>query len=325
MINDTLHNAAASTVRLVIPAVLLLFFSSCAPTTTQYPPAAESNKLALDPAPLPRYQVGTTFVYSNGTWETVAEVESDEVVWVNHRNDRSAGSPDFTYKRSRWQTRDRHGSRAFSQTTFLLEDATTTLWPLKPGNTTRFDEYGRWYTESGDERRYDTYWSCQVLGTERVSVAAGDFDTWKITCRRYPDRFSTARKTREYRTWYYAPSINHWVVEERDYNGYRENRRIELAAVLPDLGHYTALEEHIASLRKQFQNTLESGRRETTVVWKDRQERLEVSLTPKRTFRDEIGGFCRQYQQVIVQTEHTYQYPGIACRSDDGLWRVPRR
>ncbi|MCG6929397.1 MAG: hypothetical protein LJE64_02480 [Desulfofustis sp.] len=50
-----------------------------------------------------------------------------------------------------------------------------------------------------------------------------------------------------------------------------------------------------------------------------------MSLTSKQTFRDEMGGFCRQYQQVIVQTQQACEYPGIACRNDDGMWRVPRR
>lgn len=304
---------------------LVFLVSSCASTAPTNMTPTESNKLGLEPAPLPRYQVGTKFVYSNGTWETVAGVTNNEVEWINHRNNQSAGTADFTYKRSRWQTRDRHGQRQFSQADFILGEMTTTLWPLKPGNKTRYDEIGTWYTESGAERNYDNYWSCEVLGTEKVSVAAGDFDTWKITCKRYPNKFRSTSKTREYRTWYYAPSINHWVVEERDYNGYRENRRKELAAVLPDLSNYTNREGELVSIKKQFQNTLESAGRENTNIWKNSDNKLIVGITPKRAFRDVNGGICRQYEQVFTEAGTVYEYPGIACRNDKGRWIVPRR
>lgn len=304
---------------------LLFFISSCATTTTKNSILSESNKLGLEPAPLPQYKVGTKFVYSNGTWETVASINGNEVAWTNHRKNKSMGTSDFTYKRSQWQTKDRYGRRQFNQAEFLLGEMTTTLWPLKPGNKTRFDENGTWHTESGTERNYDNYWSCEVLGTERVRVAAGDFDTWKITCKRYPNKFRSTSKTREYRTWYYAPSINHWVLEERNYNGYRENRRKELAAVLPDLGNYTTQEEDIVSIKKHFQNTLEANQKEDTNIWKSSKNQLIVGMTPKRTFRDINGDICRQYHQVIAQTEFTSEYPGIACRSDEGRWRVPRR
>lgn len=319
------HKKELSAQKFIYLAVLLLLVPSCVSTTTQQAAITDANELDLETAPVPQYKVGTKFVYSNGTWETVAEVNDDQVVWINHRNDESVGSPDFTYKRSQWKTRDRQGMRGFNQAEFLLGETTTTLWPLKKGNKTRFEEYGTWYTESGEERNYDNYWSCEVLGTERVSVVAGDFDTWKITCKRYPNKYRTTSRTREYRTWYYAPSINHWVLEERDYNGSRENRRTELAAVLPDLHNYTPDEEDIVSLRKQFQNTLESNKKEDSTIWKKAQNQLMVSMTPKSTFRDVNGDICRQYRQVIVQTEFAYEYPGIACRSDEGRWRVPRR
>ena len=68
---------------------------------------------ANDGVPLPDYQEGTTFVYSNGRSETVHEVTPDRVTWQNHRGYISAGSPDFTYRRTAWQTRTRSGTRSF--------------------------------------------------------------------------------------------------------------------------------------------------------------------------------------------------------------------
>jgi hypothetical protein len=324
MITAETGNLARITKLLLIGA-LLLSLSSCAATSNQGTSSPAANQLGLAPAPLPHYQVGTKFVYSNGTWETVTRIGPEGVTWKNHRGNESTGQPDFTYKRHTWQTRDRRGNREHRQTEFWLGEKTTTLWPLQVGNKTRFDEFGRWFNSSGGTRNYDSYWSCEVEGSERISVVAGDFDTWKITCKRYPNRFRSTSKTREYRTWYYAPSINHWVLEERDYNGYRKNRRKELAAILPDLGSFTEKDEDVVSLKKQFQNTLESSKRGTTDIWENPREQLFVSMTPKKLFRLGNGDVCRQYHQVIGDAGYTFEFPGIACRNGNGRWVVPRR
>lgn len=306
-------------------AVVFSFVTSCTAKYSQESSTISPNTLGLIPAPLPHYIVGTKFVYSNGTWETVTQVGPDGITWKNHRGNESIGLSDFTYKRHTWQTKDRRGNRKYNQTKFWFEEMTTTLWPLQVGNKIRFDEYGSWSDSSGMNRSYDSYWSCKVEGTERVNVVAGEFDTWKITCKRYPNSYRSTSKTREYRTWYYAPSVNHWVLEVRDYNGYRENRRKELAAILPDLRSFTEKDDDAVSLKKQFQNTLEVSQKGIPNIWENQREQIFVSMTPKKLFRLENGDVCRQYYQVIGDAGFTYEYPGIACRNDKGRWVVPRR
>ena len=301
--------------------VLLLLF--CAPVLSQA--AANANSLGLKPAPLPKYLAGNTYVYSNGTWETVIKVSPEGITWRNYRDAISTTTPDFTYKSYKWQTTDRYGFRQFEQTRFLMSPPTSSLWPLQVGNKTRFDEKGRWFDQQGVEHRYESFWICEVKGTERVSVGAGDFDTWKITCRRYPDKFRATSKTREYRTWYYAPAVNHWVLEERDYNGYRPNRSTELVAVLPDLQTFTAQESDIFAIQKQFQNALESNMIEDTNVWENFQQQLVIGVTPLKSFKHSSGTICRQYRQVLAKDGIAHEFPGIACRSDNGRWEVPRR
>lgn len=286
---------------------------------------AQDSPPGLKSAPLPKYRAGTKFVYSNGTWETVLKVSSEGITWKNHRNSISTGSPDFTYKRFKWQVKDRYGYRDFEQTRFLLAPRTTTLWPLAVGNKTRFDENGRWFDELEYEHQYDSFWSCRVTGTEKVSVGAGEFDTWKITCKRFPDKFKSTSKVREYRTWYYAPSINHWVLETIDYNGYRENRRKELVAILPDLQTFTADRNDILLVQKQFQNALESNQNGKTNVWENFQQQLVIGVTPVKSYKNSSGGICRQYNQIIAKEGLPYEYPGIACRTPEGRWEVPRR
>ncbi len=301
-------------------SIILVLFS-----TTVSISSADANALDLKPATLPKYQPGNTYVYSNGTWETAIEVSPEGIVWRNHRGWMSTGSADFTYKRFKWETTSRYGYRQFNQTRFLITPPTTSLWPLQVGNRTRFDELGRWFDQQLIEHRYDSFWSCEVLGTERVSIAAGDFDTWKITCKRYPDKFRAVSKTREYRTWYYAPALNHWVIEERDYNGYRENQRKELIAILPDLQTFSSDKDDISAVQKQFQNALEFSPSGEASVWENFDQQLVIGVTPVRTLKHSSGHICRQYRQVLAKEGLAYEYPGIACRSESGRWSVPRR
>jgi surface antigen len=206
-----------------------------------------------------------------------------------------------------------------------MSPPTPSIWPLEVGKKTRFDEIGRWFDEYGLEHRYDSFWSCEVKGTERISVGAGDFDTWKITCRRYPDKFRATSKTREYRTWYYAPAVNHWVKEERDYNGYRENRMKELVAVLPDLQTFTTDDNDILAIQKQFQNALEANQIGDTNVWENFDQQLVIGVTPVQSYKHPNGGICRQYLQVLAKDGFPFEFPGIACRNGRNRWTVPRR
>ena len=287
--------------------------------------AGQGNVLGLKTTPLPKYRAGTTYVFSDGSWETVIKVSREGITWRNHRGSISTGTPDFIHKRFKWQSKDRYGYREFKQTTFLMSPPTGSIWPLEVGKKTRFDENGRWFDELGLEHRYDSYWSCEVRGTEKVTVGAGDFDTWKITCKRYPNKFRATSKTREYRTWYYAPAVNHWVKEERDYNGYRENRMKELVAVLPDLQTFTTDENDILAIQKQFQNALEQNQIGDTNVWENFDQQLVIGVTPVKSFKHPGGGICRQYLQVLAKEGLPYEFPGIACRTGRGRWSIPRR
>jgi len=309
----------------ILKLVLLLILAGCSVPGGHTDSAMNTTIPHMNTAPLPHYQVGTKFIYSNGTWEKVVETGPDWVKWVNQNKNISTGSPDITYKRTNWQTSRRQGSRTFNQVKYWLGTPASTLWPLAAGNVTTFDESGIWYAEDGEEHRYNSFWRCKVEGTETVSVAAGDFETWKITCARYPDNLRyPGSRAREYRTWNYAPVIGHWVLEIRDYNGFKSNRRKELIAVVPDLNAVTSDEDEIRQVRKQFQNVLEGRRKNMPYILAGAKSDLAVTITPKKTFRRTGGAVCRQYVQNITVEGSDHDYFGIACRGPGGGWRIPR-
>ena len=87
------------------------------------------------------------------------------------------------------------------------------------------------------------------------------------------------------------------------YNGYRENRRKELAAVLPDVSTFIVQEVDAVSIKKQFQNTLEANQKEYTATWVDSQGQLLVSITPKGLFRIGNGLFAVSITKYLPKQE----------------------
>ena len=125
----------------------------------------------LNAVPLPTYGEGTTFVYSDGTWELVMDASAETVTWKDHRNSISSGSRDFTRRRTKWQTKNRSGTRQYGPRGDLIVKSDITLWPLQVGNTANYSETGIWTDKDGAETNYQSLWSCEVAGTERRGQA----------------------------------------------------------------------------------------------------------------------------------------------------------
>lgn len=275
--------------------------------------------------PLPAYLAGTTYVYSNGSWETVQAATPQTVTWVDHRGHRSTGSPDFTYRRSAWETRTRSGERIFRPRKGWSGDALlATVWPLAPGKTARYIESGIWRDEAGREHRYETYWRVEVAGREKIGVKAGRFDAWKIVGRRFSTggAFRSSR-LREIRTWYYAPAAGHYVKLERHYLGRRPDRTTELLAVIPPVDHLDPAARK--SVHTSFQQALEEKQSGAALRWRHEELGLAGATTPTATFKLASGDFCRQYVQELNRPDSEQVFYGLACRTEAGRWEVPRR
>lgn len=272
----------------------------------------------LTPAPLPSYTEGTKYIYSNNTWEMVTAATPDMVSWVDHRGKVSSGSPDFIFRRAKWQTKKREGKREFQQRRgFFLGDAIT-LWPLRKGNSYSYTEFGSWSEKDGPEKSYLAKWTCEVVGTETVFVVAGEFDTWKILCRRY----NSASRLREVKTWYYAPAVGHYVLSTSQYRYRKASRRLELVAVLPDQKSLSTKVQR--KMKTSFQQAMEFKKSGISVPWSDSSSDMFGKTTPTGTFQLENGTFCRRYVQSLNLPEGKRTYYGIACRDSRGEWLIPR-
>lgn len=293
---------------IILILAILLLAGGCATS----PPQVPAPNLA--PAPLPTYKEGTTYVYSNGSWERVIDTMPDAVSWESDRGSVSTGSPDFTYKRASWKSGNRQRSREFTPRNDIVATPPTSLWPLRVGNVAGYIERSTRIEEGKPDKKNQVIWRCEVSGTERVSVMAGEFDTYQINCER-----KAGRQTMEVKTWSYAPEVDHYVrVSSRYYNN-RPPRQKELLAVIPPIKKLSVAKR--IRIDQRFQKTMEDNKSGQAYSWSS--EGLNVQITPVDTFRIKNGTYCRRYVQKMSLPDGNDTFYGMACRDSNGAWVIP--
>ncbi|MCG8508771.1 MAG: hypothetical protein MI741_06035 [Rhodospirillales bacterium] len=148
-----------------------------------------------------------------------------------------------------------------------------------------------------------------------MSVPAGRFDIYRVRCKS-----GSRPEPVHQRIWYYAPDLGHYVlyIYKRDR---KTRRRHELIAVLPPFAdHSTEMRD---AVRRIFQESLENSPSGTPVVSEIDGDSASVAVFPTMTFRNEKGEFCRNYVQVFAFAKGSSRFPGLACREEDGVWRIP--
>lgn len=264
----------------------------------------------LPPATVPRYAVGEAFTYDDKRTDTVIAAKGDLVTWRSDRGIINRQSHDFLLPPVSWQTRTRR-SRA------KITANTGTLWPLKIGNKVRFDVSRVISGNDGSPiRELSQSWQCVVEGTERLTVAAGSFDTYKIPCFRYTANTSNWRQTR---TYYYAPEIGHYVVRE-DIHINRPSKRRELVSI--GFNSRVLAKSDQTSLIRTFRDTMNKNRDYAGRAWKSADGKISATLTPKRTFRNVRGTTCRDYTSAYHLGVQTRTNNKRACKQADGQWKV---
>ncbi len=269
----------------------------------------------LAPAPLPRYQVGDRVVYDNNHWEEVVATKGDSVSWRRDSGTEYTASRDFVlpyldrqsgFKASRWET----------------EVTADDLWPLRSGEHKLVYRSYR-YEESlvadasapSEPRPVDIV--CKSAGTARVSVAGGEFDTYRVVC----DRFRFARGWQRYREWYYAPSVGHYVlrVDYSSQGGFRNS--LELVAFLPAMP--SASDQWREGADRHLQQVLGNTASGTAVASEHGGDaKLRLVTTPLNTLRSRDGVYCRNFSQVLGSGSAARSRYGIACL-EAGVWRIP--
>lgn len=67
---------------------------------------------------------------------------------------------------------------------------------------------------------------------------------------------------------------------------------------------------------------LESAPAGQTITWNNPDSGHYGNVTPTRTWQDQSGAYCREYQQTIFVGGQSQSGYGRACRQPDGSWQV---
>jgi hypothetical protein len=260
----------------------------------------------------PRYELGNTFVYSDGRVETIVGVSGDKIRWQSNRGTIFTTYRDFVLPLASWVSAGERGQT-------ILGAQRETLWPLEPGKKNSFSVRTIVQISDRPDNISDTVeqWHCQVEQVEKISVVAGTFDTLKVVCRRSA-RESLPQLTR---VWYYAPRVGHYVRMNDFYEAEEQDRHVELVAIQPGGNDWPPAAR--AGLGWALQHALESMSSEEQIEWSSSAIETRVTIKPYARFERGDGKTCRNFVQIWVGKRIRHNYPGTACRGAEGRWQVP--
>ena len=169
---------------------------------------------AMAPAPLPAFYEGDKYYYSNGSRDQVVSVNGETLNMISRSKRKLANFRNFILPPPYVEgTKGEYYKES--------DVPTNALWPLTIGAKTQFETKGRTVTKpSGNVSEYYQRWQCEVEGTERVRVLAGEFDTYRVKCQ----RFSTKGRWWQNRTWNYAPDLGAYVLRRDFYKSGAKSR-----------------------------------------------------------------------------------------------------
>ncbi|MDH3230559.1 MAG: peptidoglycan-binding protein [Alphaproteobacteria bacterium] len=261
----------------------------------------------------PVYEVGDAFAYSDGRVETVLRVGSDRVWWRTRAGDNQTAHRNFILPRIAWQT----GAGSGEATVGLDADD---AWPSTRRKAISFGVSVFWTPAEapGTAIKTTETWGCRRKARERVSVAAGTFETIPVVCKRSNPRPGTWHT----RVWYYAPAVRHYVRRDDLLDGVEGVHRVELVAIRP--GGHDWPPAVRAGLEQGVQDMLENGKIGTESRWGSTAvgEAFVIKATGEVDRPDGVP--CRTFVLVRSQAPNPRAYPAVACRSKDSdPWLVP--
>ncbi len=290
--------------------MLPLFLAGCAVTTPEYPAGRLSEKPGM-----PGYQIGDTFIFSDGTVEKVVALHGDRIDWESRGGSfRYSTYPNFILPKRSWETERRKVVVEYSGDTGLL-------WPLQEGQSGYVPTIVTVMNKPHlGAKNYLQSWYCHTGGIYKITVAAGTFDAQKIECQ----RFTLMQRWMQTRTWYYAPSIGHYVLQQDEYAPTSSRTHIErertLVALIPADTHLET--ENGITAEGHFQQVMETLHSGESSEWKDQSDHYSRVIEVQRSFRTSDQRYCREYQMRRRDDGQIRQYRGTACRGEDGAWRV---
>ena len=246
----------------------------------------------------PLYETGDVYIYTDGSVETVVSADRQSVAWQNGRGSRWASPFDFTLA-----TGQENG----------ITVQQPLSWPLTVGAVST-------YAVKSAAGAADP-WQCAVEQREKISVAAGTFDTYKILCHPEGDASGAGQS----RAWYYAPALRQYVryVDSAagPLNDVSGTRSRDLVAISPGaVGWPSEARTGFAWARS---HTLESEADGARIPWESTAIADRFIIVPGPAVGSGNSPHCRRVTQERIESDGTTRlFPGVACRSADGQWQI---
>lgn len=70
------------------------------------------------------------------------------------------------------------------------------------------------------------------------------------------------------------------------------------------------------------QRAFENARTGQSSAWRNPDSGHSGNITPTRTYQDNTGQYCREYQQQVTIGGEIHESYGTACRQPDGSWKT---
>lgn len=164
--------------------------------------AAPASSPAAVSVPLPEYEPGDAFVFSDGRVERVIAADGGRMTWAGLSGPSYARSRNFVVPVLQWRSGRATGRRE-------VHGNPDALWPIAKSKSARF----RVVTETqanaqASPRRSVSLWVCKTAKPKTFTVTAGTYETIPVKCDRYSP---TTMRLLEQREWDYAPELGHYV------------------------------------------------------------------------------------------------------------------
>ena len=78
----------------------------------------------------------------------------------------------------------------------------------------------------------------------------------------------------------------------------------------------------MAYLRQTQQKALETVPTGSSTSWVNPDSGNSGQITPRRTYQNASGTYCREFQQTVTVGGDTESAYGTACRQPDGTWKI---
>ena len=259
-------------------------------------------------ANLPSFQAGEYFIYDSGLSKIAVKRVKETVHWQYGNGATSQGYDNFLIPLTSWTTKKNTGKSTSSVSPDFL-------WPLMVGNSGTFTVKQLVTRNDGSLRETEREWSCRVDGLKQVTVPAGHFDTYEISCNRYSpadDRW------RGRMTYYYSPEIRQYVklIKEHPSRPY----------AVEELTRYGFNSKYLMkkdqnTLQQTLNKTLEKGADGVARNWESSSGKINAMLVPYQRYNGLEGQQCREYRSVYIVAGRVHQHTRKACKQADGSWR----